>query len=109
MVEMSGDLLDWEVGFVTKLANHLFSILPSRVSTAVTKVGFFLRDFLESVARQMKTCVAGVAIEHLVGVVVETAETDFTVGFKKLFGGCCIFAFDGFENLLSFDELVELL
>ncbi len=44
----------------------------------------------------------------MIGVIVEAAETDFAVSLKKLLGGCCIFAFDGFEYFLSLNELIEL-
>lgn len=108
MIEVPVDLFYGKVSFVAELTNHPFGIFLFHKTAAITIVGFFFRDLLKAVASQMKTRVTEITIEHLVGVIVETAKTYFAVSFKKLFGSSCVFAFDRFQHLFSLNQLIEL-
>ena len=85
MVVVTLNFLYGELCFVAELANDLFCVLPLHCLTVVAIVSFLLRNLLKSIASQVKTCVAFIAVKHLVRIVVKTAETNFTVSLEKFF------------------------
>ena len=83
MVEMLLHLLDRKVGLPAQLTHHLLRILRPLEPAAVAVVGLLLGHLRESVAGEVETGVAGVAVQHLVRVVVVTAETNLAVRLEK--------------------------
>ncbi len=86
MVEVAVEVFDGEVGAAAELADHLLGELLLLEAAALAVVDVLLGDLLQSVARQVKTRVALVAVQHLVRVVVEAAEAYLAVGFEHLLG-----------------------
>lgn len=84
VVEVAVQQLQWEAVFITNLANDSFVIELLLEAAAVAVVDLFLGDFLQPVAGKVKACVATITVEHLVGVIVETAEADLAVRLKHL-------------------------
>lgn len=84
VVEVSLELLDGEVGLVAELAGRLLVVELLLVAAAVAVVDLLSWDLLQAVAGQVEAGVAVVAVEHLVGVVVEAAEADLAVRFEEL-------------------------
>ena len=109
MIEASLYVLDGKLCFVAELAVNFFNVFLFLEFAAIAVVDLFVGDLLQSVAGQVETGVAAVAVQDLVGVVVETAEADLAVGFEELFGGGCVFALGWFDRPLAFHELLELL
>lgn len=85
MIEASLYVLDGELCFVAELAVNFFDVFLFLEFAAIAVVDLFVGDLLQSVAGQVETGVAAVAVQDLVGVVVETAEADLAVGFEELF------------------------
>lgn len=83
MVEVSLQFLDGEVGLVAELARYLLVVELLLVAAAVAVVDLFFRYLLQPVASQVETSIAVIAVEHLIGVVVETTEADFAVSFEE--------------------------
>lgn len=102
MVEVTLEFLDGEVGLVAELAGDLLVVELLLVPAAVAVVDFLLGDLLEAVAGEVEAGVAVVAVEHLVGVVVEAAEADLAVRLEQLL--VAVAALGGAHGLLAFDQ-----
>ena len=106
MVEMSLDLFDRKFSLVAELANYFLGIFFFYSPAVVAEICLFFGKFLQSVASQVKAGVAFVAVENLVGVVVEAAEAYFTIGLKEFFV-IRVFAFGRFHLSLTIDKLLQ--
>ena len=108
MVVVPLDLLHGELGLAAELTDQLSgALLPGRPAV-IAVVGVVLGQFLESVAGQVEAGVAAIAVQDLVGVVVEAAEAYLTVRLEKLEVGA-VFALGRFDQLLVVDQLLQLL
>jgi len=54
----------------------------------------------------MKTGVTLITIQHLIGVVIEATETNFTVSLEKFIIIGCGFALDRFQHFLGVEQLL---
>lgn len=106
MVEMALDLFDGEFGFVAELADYFLDVLFLYGFAVVTEIGLLFGKFLKTVASQVKAGVAFIAVENLVGIVVETAEAYFTISLKEFFI-VGVFAFSRFHLSLTLDKLLQ--
>jgi hypothetical protein len=106
VVEVALKLLDGEVGAAAELAAHLLGEFLLLEAAALAVVDVLLGDLLQSVAGQVETCVALVAVQHLVGVVVEAAEADFAVGFEHLLA-IGFLGLGGTVHLLILDQRIQ--
>jgi hypothetical protein len=102
MIEMSIDLFYRETCFIAELTNYSLYIFFLLIAATIAVVGLLFGYFLQSITGQVKTCIALVAVEYLVRVVVETTKADLTVRLKKFFSGSSIFTFDWFQQSLRF-------
>lgn len=103
---MSLKLLDGKAGLATQLAHDLAHLFLFLILTAITVVLILLRYFSQSIASQMETCIALVAIEHLIAVVIQTAEANLTVRLEQ-FLTVSLLALGGTQQFLIFDEWLQ--
>jgi hypothetical protein len=79
---MTINLLYWEVRLAAELTIHLFVVISFLKFTAITIINFFLGNFLQAVASQMKTCIARIAVQNLIRLIIEATKADFTISFE---------------------------
>jgi hypothetical protein len=99
------NLLHREFGLAAELTHQFFTVLlPDRLAV-VAIVGLILGDFLKAIAGEVKTGVALVAVEDLVGVIVEAAEAYFAISLKKFEVGA-VFTLGRFDQFLVVNKLL---
>ena len=108
MIEVSVEFFDGELSFVAELADHFFQAVFFLGLAIVAVVDLIFWDLLKPIACEVEAGVARVAVEDLIGIVVEGTETNFAVCFKK-FIVCLFFTFGRFDLSLAVDKLLELL
>jgi hypothetical protein len=79
---MAVNLLYWKVCLAAELAIHLFVVISFLKFTAITIINFFLGNFLKAIAGQMKTCIARIAVQDLIRLIIEATKADFTISFE---------------------------
>lgn len=105
MVKVTLQLLDGKLCLSAELAADRLQVVPLLYPTTVTIVNFLTGDFLQSIASEVKTRIARIAVQNLIGVIVEAAEADLAICLKKLLGRG-IFAFDRFHVALAIYKLL---
>ena len=93
---MSLDLFHGELGFAAELTKQTLTVLLPDRPAVVAVVGFIFGQLLESVAGEVETGVAAVTVEHLIRVIVETAEAYFAIRLEK-FQVSIVFALGRFD------------
>lgn len=113
MIKVPINLFYRKIRFAANLARDLFPfrvfsvfILFSQSSTWITKILFNIRNSMHSIARKMKTCVAHVAIKNLIGIIIKTTKTNFTVSLKILFVST-LMSLGWFNKLVIFKKLLK--
>lgn len=109
MIKVPINLFDRKVWFTTYLARYFSDIVFCFIvffncCTAVTKILFILRHFMQSITSQMKTSVAQVTVKNLIRIRIKTAKTYFTISLKKLFS----VRLTGFSGFYHFHILQKL-
>lgn len=117
MIKMSIHKLDRKVTFVAQLAHHIFTAEFLLKFTAIAIVNFFFWYFLQSIASKMKTGITGIAIQNLIGLVIEATKAYFAISLKHFFViGICTFCWayqflilnEGVEHLHGFIRMTML-
>lgn len=96
MVVVSLYLFHGKFRLIAELTNQLATIFLLNSSAIVTIVCFILWKFLQTIACQVKTCIAIVTVKDLIRIIVEATKTYFTISLEK-FDICAAFAFSWFD------------